>query len=1286
MSRRLRLLLIAATAILLATTTVWFWLLHTSNGARFVWSFIEQRLPGDLTAASIAGDLTDGLRLRSIRYRNDDIQVSTAETNLAVNVDLIPLSVELRVLDVTTVDVLLQDDRDDDETKKVDIAELLSAMRLPIAVIAPDIRLTGLNLKLPDQEPRALISSLRMAGQLHDELRVDRLELVTPFADVSSRLALELQPPFAMRLQADATIKNVGFEDIAGLELTVKGDGDAERINIDLNSIAPELSVNGTIVSLFEVPVLDLRVRSSRLGWPIRSNEPEFHARNLEVSALGSIEEYEVSAAAEISLQELGDVVVNVAGSGSLEHFRIDEASARGDRLEASATGELDWSGGLGLVTEVTAERFDPRGWLAGWPGAHPLQGDISASWHQNDIDVPHIELSVADTYISVSANGQIDTSANVVDGALTWRGIQWPFDAEVPAFQSNSGEITVKGKPSAWSVDGVIMLQTKALPEGKLTINGNGDLDGIALTLQDSDILGGNVRGHGNYRWRDNHPFSASLQIEQIQTAALSSDWPGVLIGDADIEGAALPFSINIDVAELSGEIRDRAVVASGALSFAPGSIGFRNFDLMHGDSTVALDGRLYAEDGVTYRLKLADVGNYTDAAGGSLEGSGSVSLDSSNPRLRGNLSAKEILIGDIEIASLEIKDNAVASNEFINQSFVARELRTNSQTIDTLSITAIGDADRHALEVDLQSAELAVSLEASGAIADWQQLATVAWQGELKVLQLESPDGLTLALDSPVSLEVSANEILLEQSCLDIQKDKALCLRAHWIRATSIDLAAELQSFPLHALTLLSDTDLDITQEISGELSWSSAGNKSKDAFADLEISPGRIVSTFDSRLALDTGRGILGFQIADGSLGSGTFDLPFPDYGAVDIDFSVGDVGLGASSPLSGRALIDMSDISILAELFPFIDSDGGRLATNLTISGTLSSPSIEGELTLRDANLRYRPLGTTLSDLQIDAVILENNQLDLEGRFVAGEGNGMVVTSAAYEAGTIPDLEFEIRGSNLLLIDDPEMRVIGDPDLKIGFHDRALQLDGKIRIPEADLTPSVIPETPILESDDVTIVSGKHPDKGQTAADEQKFRITGTLEVELGENVSVDLGVANATLGGSVIFEWQDELIPVAKGSYTVDGTIAAVGQVLNVHEGTISFPEVPANNPHLNIAAEREIYGNTQVKTAGILLTGTAKKPIMEAYTYPLTTEERALTLLATGSDFDYEQGVGALDFGMYIAPRFYLSYGIGLFDRDNIISARYDLKRGFGIKASSGQRESGVDLSYQLDR
>ena len=56
------------------------------------------------------------------------------------------------------------------------------------------------------------------------------------------------------------------------------------------------------------------------------------------------------------------------------------------------------------------------------------------------------------------------------------------------------------------------------------------------------------------------------------------------------------------------------------------------------------------------------------------------------------------------------------------------------------------------------------------------------------------------------------------------------------------------------------------------------------------------------------------------------------------------------------------------------------------------------------------------------------------------------------------------------------------------------------------------------------------------------------------------------------------------------------------------------------------------------------------------------------------------------DLGTYIAPKLYVSYGISLFENENVLSARYDLKKGFGVKVTSGQRETGLDVSYTIDR
>jgi translocation and assembly module TamB len=175
------------------------------------------------------------------------------------------------------------------------------------------------------------------------------------------------------------------------------------------------------------------------------------------------------------------------------------------------------------------------------------------------------------------------------------------------------------------------------------------------------------------------------------------------------------------------------------------------------------------------------------------------------------------------------------------------------------------------------------------------------------------------------------------------------------------------------------------------------------------------------------------------------------------------------------------------------------------------------------------------------------------------------------------------------------------------------------------------------------------------------------------------------VSETQVTGSAEFTWSGGPIPSAIGRYNVDGQILAFGQRLEITAGSLRFEDVPADDPYLRVRAEREIFGNTEVRRAGVLVAGNLSRPTIEPYTDPLTTEERALTLLVTGSDFDIDQGVGAIDFGTYVAPRVFVSYGIGMFEEENVIRVRYDLKRGFGVTGTSGGRDAGVDLSYRIE-
>ena len=215
----------------------------------------------------------------------------------------------------------------------------------------------------------------------------------------------------------------------------------------------------------------------------------------------------------------------------------------------------------------------------------------------------------------------------------------------------------------------------------------------------------------------------------------------------------------------------------------------------------------------------------------------------------------------------------------------------------------------------------------------------------------------------------------------------------------------------------------------------------------------------------------------------------------------------------------------------------------------------------------------------------------------------------------------------------------------------------------------------------------IVAGEPPVVEESYLEENSISLSGSIKVELGEEVVVDLDLAQIHVNGATEFSWQDEgLVPMANGNFDLNGEIHAFGQFLRITRGRIGFPGVLADNPHLNIRAEREIFGNSQIRRAGLMVAGTAERPLIEPYTVPMTNKERARTLLVTGSDFNFEQGVGAVDVGMYILPRLYLSYGIGVFEDGNVIKARYDIGRGFGIRATSGQRETGLDISYTVER
>jgi translocation and assembly module TamB len=800
-------------------------------------------------------------------------------------------------------------------------------------------------------------------------------------------------------------------------------------------------------------------------------------------------------------------------------------------------------------------------------------------------------------------------------------------------------------------------------------------------LTVPQAAALDGSLAGELDLTWSPRVRWSLQARLDDVATAPLVPAWPGRLSGEFAAEGRTGPAALDVRIGQLSGVIRERPVSARGDLSLFAGAVTAKNLWLRSGASELKMDGRLDGLRGLAVEARVAALGDFLDGAAGSLVGQGNISLDPAQPSLQLRGRGQNLSWAGVSLESLVMAPADGAPGTRLE----LEGLELGGNRFDRVVATFTGERplDDIALSAEWLGSRIETLLR--GGVADWTSPLASGWRGQLQRLRLHAAEAGFIELESPAGLSLNTGMLALDAACFLGSREGRLCIDSHWQSGDEFALEAAVDALsPNLALTLLG-SDLAFTQRLSGELEWRQRPQSEPRARVRLGISPGQVTTEEGEETVITTGAGLFGFEIADGRLYSGNLDIPVPGSGGIDTDFTVPDLSAGLESSVQGRIRIQLASIEPLLRLFPGVEGSSGPLSADMNFSGTLSDPRLTGHASLVRGTVSHFASGLVLEDIRLAGAVYQYDQTELTGTFRAGEGQGTARMVVNFDDILAPELSLELSGRNLALVNVPDLNLIADPDLRLIWREGELGVIGRIVVPRARLSPRYLPTTTAAESADVVIVAGADPLAEPAESKPVDWKVRGQLELELGDDVRLILERATARAQGKTTFHWSGPLMPLADGGFGISGEISAYGQLLRIAEGRVNFSNRPADNPFLNIRAEREIYGNSQVTRAGVLVTGTLKRPIMEPYSVPMTTRERALTLLATGSDFNYEQGVGSVEVGMYVAPKLYISYGIGLFDEQNVISARYDLGKGWGIKTTSGQRETGADISYTIE-
>lgn len=1269
-------------ALLLAAIASWIWLAHSEAGARWLLGKASSAVaPATLEFGEINGDLSGGLAIASLRYADDaGTRLEAERVELTLQPGL--FSPQLRIEPLRVASLSLWAGAGDAAPER-NGGLALSDLALPLKITIDGARLGEFRYFDATGSEIYRASPLELSASLHDELVLNRLSVQWAGTEIRSSGRLQLSPPQRM---------NWALSTRGDYELQAEASGSLADFSLALAATALdlEMTVDGRVRNLLSGPSWDLDIASPMLQWPLATADPQALLRDAALHFSGAWPNYRAQLSGQLEVEGLSPAQLQAEGTGERIgqglSFALNQLTLTNAELAMEARGRLSWADGLAAEINAQLLRLDPSHWVTQWPEDQFLHGRFEVDWAGQRFALPAISLAMDDSAMRIEGTGVLDLQQGVVDGQISWQQLQWPPDtASEPVVFSEHGSIAVEGQPADWRIKGSLAVSTKDLPQGELRLEGSGDQEAMQLTLHEGQLLGGQASGDLAFNWTGARHWSVSLAAERIDITALLPRFGAVVDTQFQASGQLEPFELDLVIERLNGTRDGSKLAAEGSLQLSSERWRAAQLGIRYADASLSLDGGLYDPDGLAFSVDIPALGRLREDFGGSLAGTGNLSLAAAVPRLSGELSGRNLAIGALRIESLRL-DELPGAGADAGSELLLEGLLLGTRSLERVTLRSSGTELLQRITASAVFNDSTLELALAGAVRDWTRPLAAGWSGSLTELRLSHAGRFDLRLAEPAALSVQAGRLRLTQSCFNGLRGGHLCLAADWNEADGLAANAEMKAVPLALLELLVQSDLEYSQMLSGEFDWRHDPGGGARGDARIEISPGVIRVADDSAALLETGPGRFGFSVAGKRLQRGHFELELPAAGRVDLEFSVPRLDDAGDSGLQGNVRVDLNDIGFAAQMLPFFNRTDGALEVDLELGGSLVNPTYSGTVALRDGRLDYNAYGLSLQDIELSGAVSQLDRVTLNGHFQAGEGRGELAAHIDFADLLAPRAELGITGQKLTVIDVPDLKVVTDPDVKLAWQPGLLELDGRLAVPFARLSPHYLPAASATESEDVVIVAGEAPQAPENRFENGEFQIRGSLIVALGDDVELNLDLVEARLRGEARFTWQGPPVPMASGSYELSGELQAFGQLLEITRGRIAFPGIPADKPHLNIRAERQIYGNTLIRTAGIMIDGTLERPLIEAYTVPATNPQRAQTLLVTGSEFDYEQGVGAVAIGTYIAPRLYVSYGIGVFEEGNIITARYDLKNGFGIKATTGQREAGVDLNYTIER
>ncbi len=974
---------------------------------------------------------------------------------------------------------------------------------------------------------------------------------------------------------------------------------------------------------------------------------------------------------------------------------------------------------------------------------------NLENDWQQWRLDSLRIQQAEADLQLQVQGTVDLRQTDPQITAQVDWQALRWPLQGDEIQAASPQGSVHFAGTPAAYTLSLDTQAQAQGAPDSRWQLKASGSTQAMQIESLRGELLDGWLQLSGDVGWQPQPRWDIRVQSQDINPGTQWKDWPGQLGLEAHSAGEIADdgLQVAVDGLKLEGRLREYPLQVLVDAAAQGTHYRLKQVRLQSGQAHFQVQGEVQDDVRLDWQLNAPQLQALYPQAQGRLSGQGKIGGDLSRPTLQAQLEGKNLIFDAHQLKQLQLDTKLdIAPQGQMHLDLKLKDLNTAGTEVESISLQAKGTTEAHTVDLTAQLAKQSAQLNVKGGLLSmntWQghiqnlQLKDAQW-GRVK---LQQPAALQASAQ-----RASLEQTCLQWTQTQLPKPSQLCLQGDW-KAVANGLgeahaALKLDDLALDILKPFLPENLQL-QDFVTSLQLDAELRKNGDIRGDvaLNLTPGQVrLNEPDAKplTLLDHQGTQLTAKIDERGLVA-QLNLRLPQQEGLQAQIKLPKLNhlpLAEQQPLTGDVSLTFADFSLLPVFAPQVSEPKGRIEADVKLGGFLSQPAIEGELRMRDGGIKVDLAGLDIHDMQLAIRGDQAGKINLDGQLRMGENSsaeeGLLRLNGDFLAAEAWQAQLNIKGERLEVMNSPEIWLLASPDLQFEGSNKRMALTGKIVIPEALLTP---PETEggggrVSASGDVVIVQDSQeqvPDTAEQAPATLPFFTQ--LQIVLADKISVKgMGFKGRLQGDLQVFGKPDEGLR-GNGRITVlDGTYKAYGQDLRIRRGNVLYSGGPVENPGLDVQAVRVVAD----VTAGIEVSGTAQEPELTLFSEPALDQTNILSYIVLGrpasgggggsinqqqllaqalsdlalnedsavsramrddlgldtAGLDTSGGVEQTTFmlGKYLTPDLYISYGVGLFDAENIFRMRYRLSQHFSVESATSGGNSGVDLHYSLER